>query len=68
MLHTVNVGNIGNIGCESFEEARKRFKEYVEQSKSEVGRAGGEDVYLLADGEIISEFVGSLSLRWADMD
>lgn len=57
--YTVNVGNIGNIDYESEEEARAAFEEYVDQSKSGYGRAAGEDVYLLQDGEIVDEYFGT---------
>lgn len=55
---SVNVGNIGNIDEDTEEAARATFKEYVEQSKSGVGRAGGESVYLLQDGEPVEEYIG----------
>jgi phage FluMu protein Com len=56
--YVVNVGNIGNIACDSKEEAEETFKEYVEQSKSGYGRAAGESVYLMVDGEPEKEYIG----------
>lgn len=51
------VGNIGTVysGTNGF-EAFKRFQTYVGQSKSGVGRAGGESVVLMVDGEIQKEY------------
>jgi hypothetical protein len=54
----VNVGNIGNIPCDTEEEARKTYQEYVEQSKSGHGRAAGEDVILMINGEPEEEYLG----------
>jgi len=64
----VNVGNIGNIACESAVEAVQTYREYVSQSMSEVGRAGGEDVYIFMDDEPIVEFYGSISTREAALE
>ena len=53
---------VSNIGCthsgRNEVEARKHYKEYVEQSKSNYGRAGGEEVKLMRDGEPIVEYFG----------
>jgi len=57
--YVVNVGNIGNIDCESKEDALKTYNEYVQQSKSGYGRASGESVILLEDGEPIKEYFGT---------
>ena len=54
----VNVGNIGNIEEETEEAARATYAEYVEQSKSGYGRAGGESVILMEDGEPVEEHIG----------
>lgn len=56
--YIVNVGNIGNIRCESMAEAEKTYAEYLEQSKSGHGRAGGEYVGLMVDGEPVKEHFG----------
>lgn len=55
---------VGNIGCahetEDKTEAERVFEEYVEQSKSGVGRAAGEDVTLMSgtpgDDHIVKEY------------
>ena len=62
MKYSVIVGNIGTV-CEtdSLETAHSVFNEYTEQSQSDYGRAAGEDVSLLEDGEPIEELIGSLS-------
>lgn len=60
-MYEVTCGNIGTVySGDSREEARQKFATYVEQSKSERGRAGGEDVVLWENGEPIEEFDGSL--------
>ncbi len=51
----VSVGNIGNIDCDNKDEAYKTYKDYVEQSKSVIGRASQEPVFLICDGEVIEE-------------
>lgn len=59
--YDVIVGNIGNVYSGTDEDkARATYKEYVEQSKSGVGRAGGEDVTLMLNDEIEDEFIGSI--------
>lgn len=60
-IYEVNVGNIGTIYCgDSYRTALKHFVEYIDQSKSEVGRASGESVVLARDGEPIREYIGTL--------
>jgi hypothetical protein len=55
----VNVGNIGNISCINKKEAIKCYNEYVRQSKSNYGRAAGEDVFLLINFEPEREYYGT---------
>jgi hypothetical protein len=58
----VYVGNIGNVYSGPNElKARAIFKEYMEQSSSKGGRAAGEDVTLMMDGEPVSDYTGSIS-------
>ena len=57
----VNIGNIGMISCINKKEAEKCFNEYVRQSKSDYGRAAGEDVCLLVNYELIKEYFGTLN-------
>ena len=61
MQYEVNVGNIGSVykGNDK-DEAQKHFDEYVEQSKTERGRAGSESVWMMEEDEIIQEFIGSI--------
>jgi hypothetical protein len=56
----VVVGNIGSVyrGGRS-DEAVSTYREYVKQSQSGRGRAGGEPVTLFRDGEIYREHMGS---------
>jgi hypothetical protein len=56
----VIVGNIGSVyRGESSDEAVSTYREYVKQSQSGRGRAGGEPVTLFRDGEIYREHMGS---------
>jgi hypothetical protein len=58
--YEVIVGNIGTVyGGVSKAAALKKYTTYVRQSKSESGRAGGEDVTLMSDGEPIKEHYGN---------
>jgi hypothetical protein len=58
----VNVGNVGNISCKDEAEARSTYQEYVSQSKGGKGRAAGEEVNLLHDGEPVETTPGDESL------
>ncbi len=58
--YIVNVGNIGNIQESNKKQALKTYKEYVEMSKSNTGRAGGESVVLFVNDEIEREYIGTL--------
>jgi hypothetical protein len=58
--YEVIVGNIGTVyKGPSVVEARKMFDYYIEQSRGGYGRAAGESVTLLLNGEIRREYVGS---------
>ena len=61
--HQILVGNIG-IACDtaSAKEARSAFNEYISQSKSDYGRAGGETVTWLKNGEIFKEYSRTIKL------
>lgn len=60
-MFQVVVGNIGTvINTSDKAKAQHAFNEYVSQSKSGVGRAGGETITLFQDDEILMEHVGSL--------
>jgi hypothetical protein len=54
----VVVGSIGTIPFETLKAATACFDEYVEQSQSGRGRAAGESVTLMVDGEPTKEFFG----------
>lgn len=54
----VIVGNIGTvIDTNSRREAEATYNEYVKQSESGHGRAGGESVTLWEDGDPIDEHI-----------
>lgn len=60
--YQVYVGNIGMVYDGSDEAiAESKFQEYKKQSESNYGRAGGEDVTMMKNGEIFKEYVGTLS-------
>src|SRR5438552_4118944 len=54
--YTVNVGNVGELSPTSFREAIRLFVEYKDQSKNGYGRASGENVTLLCNGEPVREY------------
>ncbi len=58
-MYQVIVGNIGTVyeGDDEF-EAYATFQMYRIDSKYSRGRAAGESVTLLADGEVVKEYVG----------
>lgn len=56
--YQVLVGNIGiTYDGDSKKEAMKIYDEYVKQSKTNKGRAGGEDVIVMCDDEPIKEYI-----------
>ena len=56
----VIVGNVGTVFDGTRESAaRQAYKDYVIKSKSGNGRAGGEDVTLMKNGEPVDEHFGS---------
>jgi hypothetical protein len=59
--YEVVVGNIGTVykGA-SKKQAWKDYEDYIKQSKSERGRASGEDVTILLDGEIFRTNTGKI--------
>lgn len=60
-MYEVIVGNIGSVfrGNQS-KEAGQAFREYKEQSKTNYGRAAGEDVIMMINGHPSKEFIGSI--------
>lgn len=59
MVYEVVVGNIGTVHHGNDRRTAERvFAEYVSQSKEGYGRASGEPVTLLGDGEILKEYAG----------
>lgn len=58
--YEVIVGNVGTVyhGPDR-EEAESRFAGYMDASLANVGRAGGEPVILMCDGEPIQEHEGT---------
>jgi hypothetical protein len=56
----VVVGNVGTVFDGTRESAaRQTYKDYVIKSKSNNGRAGGEDVTLMKNGEPVAEHFGT---------
>lgn len=58
----VTVGNIGTVHSGNGTEAKRHFAAYRDQSKSGVGRAGGESVTLWKDGKPVKEYLGALDI------
>ena len=57
--YQVVVGNVGTVyDGDDRQESRMKFTGYRSMSKGDYGRASGESVYLMDDGEIVLEFVG----------
>jgi hypothetical protein len=60
---------VGNLGCvhrgSSKKEADTTYAQYVKASKSGSGRAGGEGVQLMVDGEPVKEHFGT-NEEWND--
>jgi hypothetical protein len=55
--HEIIVGNIGKVyDGNDGEEARKNFVHYRELSQNSNGRASGENVTWLVDGEVYKEY------------
>ena len=64
MEYEVIVGNIGLVyRGSSFQEAKSTYSVYKSQSARGSGRAGGETVTLMKDGELQWEFTPKKSLR-----
>ena len=59
--YEVIVGNIGTVHQgHNRKEAEKVFTFYVKDSKTGLGRSGGEAVTLMRDGEPIREYEGTV--------
>lgn len=66
--YSVHVGNIGTVySGPNKSEAFKHFAEYVSQSKTNYGRAAGETVCLMLDGQIQREHVGTIDAQQAGL-
>lgn len=68
-INEVVVGNIGTVysGPSSL-EAHRVYLAYRDQSVSGSGRAGGEDVTWLRDGEVYAEHEGAADPQGDDDD
>ena len=61
MTWEIVVQNVGIVlQTDNGRVAREHFAEYVQRSKAHTGRAAGEGVCLYFNGDIVSEYVGSL--------
>jgi len=57
MKYEVIVGNVGIVlTCQNKRKAVKTYRDYVKISKEAIGRAGAEDVFLIADEEEVETF------------
>lgn len=60
--YQVIVGNIGTIYDGNFYgDAMAIYAHYVEASKYDMGRAAGENVTLMNEGEISVEYIGDIN-------
>ena len=60
--YDVVVGNIGTVYSGTSQSAAMgKYDEFVRQSKTNSGRAGGEDVILFKNGQIVKEYEGNLN-------
>lgn len=60
--YEIIVGNIGQVhDCTNAKEALAVYTEYVNQSSASYGRAAGEDVTIMRDGEPWREYVANLN-------
>lgn len=58
----VIVSNIGTVySGNNYMQAMAKFSSYVKNSKANYGRAAGENVVSLHNGEIKREYVGTLT-------
>jgi len=58
----VIVGNIGTVySGNNFMQAQTRYSSYVKDSRANRGRAAGEAVTLIHNGEIRCEYAGTLN-------
>lgn len=58
----VLVGNVGTVyNGAHYHEALTTYHAYIERSQANDGRAAGEPVTLLRDGEIVREYEGTLA-------
>ena len=56
--HTVIVSNIGTVVDKApYKKAAAAFREYRRQSRCCIGRAAGEPVYWMVDGEVYKEYI-----------
>jgi hypothetical protein len=64
MRYQVIVGNIGTtLDTDNYFEACKEYGEYKKISRLGAGRAGNEDVTLMADDDIKFEFFGKQEIE-----
>jgi hypothetical protein len=63
--YEVIVGNVGSVySGPDKSQAEETYDRYVEISNSLLGRAGGEEVTLMVDGEIDKEHVPTIQLKF----
>ena len=60
--YEVIVGNVGRVWeGTNVRDARFCARQYVDYSKRNTGRAAGESVVLMKDGEILEEYRGTVT-------
>ena len=66
--YEVVVGNVGTVvETEDSTAAQMVFDEYVQMSENGHGRASGESVVMLEDGDLVAEYIGEndATLPWS---
>lgn len=59
-VYEVYVTNLGCVESGGRDRCKNAFREYVKQSRNNIGRAGGQHVTMFKDGEVIKECVGTM--------
>ena len=63
-IYEVIVGNVGIVHTgKKSRYAHRKFAWWVKDSKTGLGRSGGESVTLMKDGEIVAEYMGAVDTQ-----
>ena len=63
-VYSIHVDNVGTVDTfKSRKEAVKEYLIWMEESSKPYGRASGESVYLLRNGEPVCEYIGTMEVE-----